>query len=94
MTDIHFMYGVPMKILKKRVASTQNTIQNAESHPTNYSPNFTSDRATLGSLLFLVMHTAVLSCQMQSSLISQQALISGQMLTGTVLLIEVSTIPL
>jgi hypothetical protein len=35
--------AVPMEILWKHVASTQNNIHNADSHPTNYSPNFTSD---------------------------------------------------
>jgi hypothetical protein len=43
--------AVQMEILGKHVASTQNIIHNAESHPTNYSPNFTSDWANLGPLL-------------------------------------------
>jgi hypothetical protein len=33
----------PMEILGKHVASTQNIVHNAESHPTNYSPNFASN---------------------------------------------------
>jgi hypothetical protein len=40
-----------MEILGKHVASAQNIIHNAESHPTNYSPNFTSDWVNLGPLL-------------------------------------------
>jgi hypothetical protein len=36
------MYAVAMEILEKR-ASTQNIIHNAETHPTNNSPDFASD---------------------------------------------------
>jgi hypothetical protein len=43
--------AVPMEILGKHVTSKLNIIHNAESHPTNYSPNFTSDCANLGPLL-------------------------------------------
>jgi hypothetical protein len=41
--DMHFMYAMAMEILGKRVACTQNIIHNAETHPTNYSPDFASD---------------------------------------------------
>jgi hypothetical protein len=34
---------VPMEILGKHFTLTQNIIQNAETHPTNNSPNFTTD---------------------------------------------------
>jgi hypothetical protein len=40
-----------MEILGKYVVSTQNIVHNAETHPTNCSANFTSDRANVGSFL-------------------------------------------
>jgi hypothetical protein len=43
--------AVPMEILRNHVAYTQNIIHNAESHPRNYSPDFTDDWANLGPLL-------------------------------------------
>jgi hypothetical protein len=48
MADMHFE---PMEILGTHVASAQNIIHNAGSHLTNYSPNFTSDWASLGPVL-------------------------------------------
>jgi hypothetical protein len=35
--------AVAMEILGKHVASAQNIIHNADTHPINYSPAFTSD---------------------------------------------------
>jgi hypothetical protein len=43
MADVDILYGSAMEILGKHVASTQNTIHKAESNPTNYSSNNTSD---------------------------------------------------
>jgi hypothetical protein len=42
--------AVPMEILGKQVVSTQDIIHKAESHPTNYSPKFTSDSESVAPL--------------------------------------------
>jgi hypothetical protein len=53
--------AVPMEILGKHIASTENIVHNTESHATNYSPNFPSDWANVAPSVLLLTRTAALS---------------------------------